>query len=98
MGRPAVPLFSQSVRYFEKVADLESVRQAAGIMNINPSAVSRQILILERELGLPLFERLPRGLRLTAAGRMLLTQVRRWGDDRSQLTDALKSLGGAKVG
>ena len=93
-----MPLFSQSVRYFEKVADLESVRQAAGIMNINPSAVSRQILILERELGLPLFERLPRGLRLTAAGRMLLTQVRRWGDDRSQLTDALKSLGGAKVG
>ena len=93
-----MPLFSQSVRYFEKVADLQSVRQAAGIMNINPSAVSRQILILERELGLSLFERLPRGLRLTAAGRMLLTQVRRWGDDRSQLTDALKSLGGAKVG
>ena len=93
-----MPLFSQSVRYFEKVADLESVRQAAGIMNINPSAVSRQILILERELGLPLFERLPRGLRLTAAGRVLLTQVRRWGDDRSQLTDALKSLVGAKAG
>lgn len=93
-----MPLFSQSVRYFEKVADLQSVRQAAAFMNIHPSAVSRQIMILERELGLPLFERLPRGIRLTAAGRMLLTQVRRWGDDRAQLTDALKSLAGAKVG
>ena len=67
-------------------------------MNINPSAVSRQILLLEQELGLALFERLPRGLRLTAAGRLLLAQIRRWGDDRSQLTDALKSLAGMKVG
>jgi DNA-binding transcriptional LysR family regulator len=89
-----MPLLSQAARYFEKVAELQSVRQAATILCINPSAISRQILALEEELGLPLFERRPRGLKLTAAGQMLLAQVHRWGEDRLHLVDALKSLGG----
>ena len=35
-------------------------------------AISRRIELLERELGAPLFERLPRGIRLTEAGMALL--------------------------
>ena len=44
-------------------------------LNVSPSAVNRQILKLEAEYGVALFERLPRGVSLTEAGRILVADI-----------------------
>ena len=69
--------FSPLVRYFEEVAEQKSIRRAAERLHIAPSAVTRQIAKFEDMLGMPLFERLPRGVRLTSAGEIMLANVRR---------------------
>jgi DNA-binding transcriptional LysR family regulator len=63
--------------YFDAVARHGSIRKAADALHIASSALNRRILDLEDEVGSPLFERLPRGVRLTAAGELFLTYVRR---------------------
>ena len=59
------------LRYFAKVARLGSIREAADALHVAPSAVSRQIAKLEEQLGVELLEPNGRGIRLTAAGRIL---------------------------
>ncbi len=61
-----------AMRYFREVAAHGSVRHAAERMFVAQSAVSRQITLLETELGVPLFERHARGMLLTEAGQLLL--------------------------
>ena len=56
------------LRYFSEVAERGSIRQAAKTLNIASSAVNRQILKLEENLGVQLFERVPGGVQLTHAG------------------------------
>lgn len=58
------------VRYFVEVVRSGSIREASERLNVAPSALSRQIRNLEYELGVPLFERRPRGMELTAAGEI----------------------------
>ncbi|CAO3426247.1 LysR family transcriptional regulator [Azospirillum endophyticum] len=65
------------LRYFIAVAEHESVRLAAKRVNITQPAISRQIQYLEEELGVALFDRGPRGLRLTAAGALYLAEARK---------------------
>ena len=60
-----------ALRYFRTVIRTGSIRAAAELLNVAPSAVSRQILKLEQELGVPLLTRLPRGVALTDAGRIV---------------------------
>ncbi|MGV0819618.1 LysR family transcriptional regulator [Martelella sp. FLE1502] len=69
-------LHSRKLQYIDEIARCGSIRKAAQRLNVASSAVNRQILALEEELGAPLFERLPRGLRLTAAGEMCVEHVR----------------------
>jgi DNA-binding transcriptional LysR family regulator len=61
-------LHSNAVVYFDAVRRHGSIREAARQLNMASSAINRQVLKLEQEIGLPLFERLPGGVRLTAAG------------------------------
>ncbi len=68
---------SENHLYFDAVVRHGSIRKAAEGLHIASSALNRRILDLEREVGSPLFERLPRGVRLTAVGEVLLTYVRR---------------------
>jgi DNA-binding transcriptional LysR family regulator len=63
--------------YVDAVARYGSIRKAASALHIVSSALNRRILDLEEELGAPLFERLPRGVRPTAAGELYLAYVRR---------------------
>lgn len=65
------------LRYFLAVAGHASVRMASERLHITQPAISRQIQDLEEELGFPLFERSPRGLKLTPAGESYLRDVRR---------------------
>jgi DNA-binding transcriptional LysR family regulator len=69
-------LHSRMLRYLDEVARCGSIRKAATRLNVASSAVNRQILALEEELGTPLFHRLPRKLLPTAAGEVLLDHVR----------------------
>ncbi|WMD18935.1 LysR substrate-binding domain-containing protein [Achromobacter seleniivolatilans] len=65
-----------ALRCFEVVAAHTSVKKAAQILNVSESAVSRQVRILEEQLGLTLFLRTHSGLEITEAGRKLATTVK----------------------
>ena len=60
------------VRYFLAVARGGSVRAAAERLGVNHSTVLRRIAQLEKHLGAQMFEKLPSGYRLTAAGEEVL--------------------------
>ncbi|TYB46308.1 LysR family transcriptional regulator [Actinomadura chibensis] len=59
------------------VAETGSVTRAAELLHLVQPAVTRQIRALERDLGVPLFERTRQGMRLTDAGEILLERARR---------------------
>ena len=64
------------LRYLDQVARAGSIRRAADQLNVASSAVNRQILKLEAEIGVPIFERRGNGVRLTPAGEQLLRHTR----------------------
>ncbi|AYG63115.1 LysR family transcriptional regulator [Rhizobium jaguaris] len=64
------------LKYFAEVARSGSIRKASDELHVATSAVSRQIKKLEDELGTPLFERFSDGLRLTAAGEIVLKHAK----------------------
>ncbi|MEM7394971.1 MAG: LysR family transcriptional regulator, partial [Verrucomicrobiota bacterium] len=55
------------LRYFVMAAEEKNISRASERLNISQPAVSRQIMDLEEEFGVPLFERLRDGLELTEA-------------------------------
>ncbi len=70
-------LHGRMLTYLDEVARSGSIRRAAARLNVASSAINRQILDLEAELGMPLFERLPRKLRPTTAGEVIIAHARR---------------------
>jgi DNA-binding transcriptional LysR family regulator len=69
-------LVATRIHYFQLVARLGSIRQAAQALNVAPSSVSRILRQLEEELGTPLFERVRQRLKLTSAGELMLYHAR----------------------
>jgi DNA-binding transcriptional LysR family regulator len=65
------------LRYFVGVGEEQHFGRAAKRLHVAQPALSRQIQDLERDLGFALFDRLPRGVRLNAAGKLFLTDARR---------------------
>lgn len=66
MSRELPPL--NALRAFEAAARLQSVSQAAAELHVTHGAVSRQIRVLEEQLGVALFDKDGRGVKLTDAG------------------------------
>lgn len=93
-----MPAFSRFNRYVLAVARHGSVRRAAEQLGIAASAVDRQILLGEQALGAPLFERLPTGLRPTAAGEIFLAASRRWQTEFDAFRSQLEGLRGLRRG
>src|SRR5262245_883173 len=85
---------------FRAVARHGSITRASVALGYTQSAVSRQITVLETEVGARLFDRLPRGVALTVEGECLLTHaeaiVDRMAAARQDL-DALGGLGGGRL-
>ena len=65
------------LRYFVGVAEEQHFGRAAARLHVAQPALSRQIQDLEKEMGFLLFDRLPRGVRLNAAGKLFLNDSRR---------------------
>ncbi|MBX3603630.1 MAG: LysR family transcriptional regulator [Piscinibacter sp.] len=86
---------SQAFRCFDAVARHGSVRRAADALHLTAAAVHQQILNFEEQVGTPLFDRLPRGMQLSAAGEIVLAAVRRSQRDYDHAmsqVEALRSL------
>ena len=67
----------RSLRYVVQIAELGSITRAASHLGIAQPAVTRQVRGIEDELGTQLLTRLPRGVRLTVAGRQFLDHCRK---------------------
>src|SRR6266481_6735627 len=64
------------LRYFVVIGEEQHYRRASQRLRIAQPALSRQIMDLEDELGFKLFDRLPRGVKLSAAGQLFLEDAR----------------------
>jgi DNA-binding transcriptional LysR family regulator len=89
------------LKLLEQVSEIArsgSIRQAAEKMNITASAMNRKIQDLEIELGAPIFERRPRGVKLTAAGEMFVRYARSQIADAERLSSQVEDLRGLRRG
>lgn len=90
--------FSRFLLYFTEVARQGSFRKASEVLHVAASSIDRQILRVEKDLGMPLFERHPTGLRLTAAGELLLYAANNWKKDFARVCEQLDDLRGLRRG
>ena len=93
-----MPAFSRFLRYFMAVGRLGSIRKAADVLNVSASAIDRQILNVEADMEMPLFERLPSGLRLTAAGEIMMAAGAKWQKNLADVQAQIADLRGLKRG
>uniref|UniRef100_A0A2A4ZA04 Transcriptional regulator n=1 Tax=OCS116 cluster bacterium TaxID=2030921 RepID=A0A2A4ZA04_9PROT len=97
-NKSAHVFYSPALRYFVEVAKVGSIRGAARKLNVVSSAVNRQILNLEQQFELQLFDRVGRGIQLSEAGSVLLVHARRALRDFDSALEALDDLSGLKRG
>jgi DNA-binding transcriptional LysR family regulator len=86
------------LHYIEAIHRAGSIRKAAETLAITSTALNRRVLALEEELGVPIFERLPRGVRLSTAGELLIQHVRSQLSDLERLKSRIADLAGERRG
>lgn len=86
------------IRYFLEVAHGGSIREASERLNVAASALSRQMHNLEQDLGVALFERTPRGMRLTPAGEIYARYARGMTSETERVRSEIEELRGLKRG
>jgi DNA-binding transcriptional LysR family regulator len=86
------------LNYVDAVARVGSIRQAAEQLHVAASAVNRRIQDIEEELGTPIFERMPRGMRLTTAGELFIKYIRDRSSDLDQVRSQIEELKGLRRG
>jgi DNA-binding transcriptional LysR family regulator len=91
-------LHAAALYYFREVARVGSIRKAASSLNVAASALNRQIINLEKQLGTPLYDRLPGGMRLTVAGDLLLRHAIDTLHDFDRVRVAIDDLKAARSG
>ncbi len=83
----------RQIRYFQCVARELSFTKAAKLLHIAQPPLSRQIKMLEEELGVAVFERLGRGIQLTEAGRYFLDQTEKMTSRLEETINATRRIG-----
>jgi DNA-binding transcriptional LysR family regulator len=91
-------LVATRIHYFQLVARLGSIRQAALVLSIAPSSISRVIKQLEDEIGTPLFERVRQRLKLTSAGELMLYHARVSTAELNRASEKINELHGLRRG
>src|SRR5215469_10692157 len=81
-----------ALRYFLEAVRLGSIRRASETLHVAPSAVSRQVALLEENFGAALFERHASGVRLTPAGELFAVQARATLRDLERLQSEIDDL------
>jgi len=91
-------LHSRALIHFDMIRRCGSIREAARHLHLSSSALNRQLLELESEVGTPLFERMRTGLKLTPAGEVLSRHVLNVMQDAQRMASELESLRGTRRG
>lgn len=86
------------MRVLREVGEHGSMAAAAAALHLTPSAVSQHVGALEREAGVALVERDPRGVRLTAAGRLLAREADVVAARLHAVHEEILALGGLRAG
>jgi DNA-binding transcriptional LysR family regulator len=86
------------LRYFRAIGREQHFGRAAIQLRVAQPALTRQIRDLEAELGVELFDRLPRGVRLSSAGRAFLDEVEEILSQVDRAVDRAKRLGSGHLG
>lgn len=89
-------LHSTLLKQIDAVAHTGSIRAAAGQLNVSASSINRRIILLEEQLGTPLFHRSRTGMQLSAAGEILIAHVRQTLRDAERMEGRLEELSGMK--
>lgn len=82
---------SDALRYFQEIVDAGSIHSASKNLVMATSALSRQMKLLERELGTTLFDRSPHGMIATAEGMALYDFVQRQRAETEELKQMLQN-------
>ncbi|MGC9369257.1 MAG: LysR family transcriptional regulator [Paracoccaceae bacterium] len=88
----------RQLHYFVALAEESSVSRAAVKLSVAQPAISRQLRMLEEELGVTLFHRTGRGMKLTGAGTFFEGRVRKILNDLSELEHDVRKLKGVVEG
>ncbi len=91
-------LSPRALEYLNAVARFGSLRKAAAKLNVDPSAISRLLALLEEEVGLPLWERSNQGSRITMAGKELLDHYRHVQASEAATLSRIHDLRGLRKG
>jgi DNA-binding transcriptional LysR family regulator len=86
------------LRVFASVAEHGSLTRAARALHVSQPAISKQLGDLEEDIGAQLVDRLPRGVRLTAAGEVLFAHAQRILQEERAAEGELRDLAGLEAG
>ncbi|MBD3763186.1 MAG: LysR family transcriptional regulator [Rhodobacterales bacterium] len=87
-----------NLRYLDAIARTGSIRKAAETLAITSTALNRRLLAMEDELGVQLFERLPRGVRLSTAGELMIHHIHSQMADLERVKSQIADLAGERRG
>ena len=90
--------YLKTFELIEAVVRAGSIRKAAEDTNLTASALNRRIQNFEQEFGWPIFERLPRGMRLNPAGELLMHHIGLQRTDLARVQSQVADLSGERRG